>query len=221
MNNSISWFILPIVLPSLVSIIYICVRCKPDALRRCLPEYTKKYFLTTEEVESLRKLLLLNTFKEIHDIDKIIKQIPELSKTVNELLVDVKKLGESIENVQDAVHSHVTPDVKKNIFNEYKNVLKNHNDRLLSLQNKVEKYARDDWLVLPHDVSTPTERSSGANSFAGVDRSGFAASTVCARGEAVRTPSPCIELEALSRVKSTILLNNDIFESSTQTSVEK
>ena len=200
MNNSISWFILPIVLPSLVSIIYICMRCKPDALRRCLPEYAKKYFLTTEEVESIRKLLLLNTFKEIRDIDKIIKQIPELSKTVNELLVDVKKLGESIENVQDAVHSHVTPDDKKNIFNEYKNVLKNHNDRLLSLQNKVEKYARDDWLVLPHDVSTPK----------GV-----------ARGEAVRTPSPCIEIEALSRVKSTILLNNDIFESATQTSVEK
>ena len=70
-------------------------------------------------------------------------------------------------------------------------------------------------------LSTPTERSSGANSVAGVDRSGFAASTVCARGEAVRTPSPCIELEALSRVKSTILLNNDIFESATQTSVEK
>ena len=200
MNNSISWFILPIVLPSLVSIIYICMRCKPGALRRCLPEYTKKYFLTTEEVESIRKLLLLNTFKEIHDIDKIIKQIPELSKTVNELLVDVKKLGESIENVQDAVHSHVTPDDKKNIFNEYKNVLKNHNDRLLSLQNKVEKYARDDWLVLPHAASTPK----------GVDR-----------GEAVRTPSPCIEIEALSRVKSTILLNNDIFESATQTSVEK
>jgi len=120
-----------------------------ESLRKLL-----SYSISEEEVESLRKLLLLSAIKEIHDIDLIIKQIPKLSNSVNELLVDVKKLEESIENVQDAVHSHTTPDLKKTIFNDYKNALKNHNDRLLSLQNRVEKYTKDDWLMLPHDETS-------------------------------------------------------------------
>ena len=120
-----------------------------ESLRKLL-----SYSISEEEVESLRKLLLLSAIKEIHDIDLIIKQIPKLSNSVNELLVDVKKLEESIENVQDAVHSHTTPDLKKTIFDDYKNALKNHNDRLLSLQNRVEKYTKDDWLMLPQDETS-------------------------------------------------------------------
>lgn len=115
--------------------------------------------LTKEEIESVRKLIradqrsaLFGTFKEIHDIELIIKQIPKLAITVDDLLVDVKKLEESIENVQDAIHSHTSPDSKKTIFSEYKNVLKNHNERLLALQHRVEQYIRDDkdvWFMLP------------------------------------------------------------------------
>ncbi len=115
------------------------------------------YSISEEEVELLRELLLCKTFKEIHNIELLIKQVPKLSETVGELLVDVKKMEEDIENVQEKIHSHTAPDIRKNIFNEYKFILKNHNDRLLSLQHKVENYiarggedmVSTDWFMLP------------------------------------------------------------------------
>lgn len=139
--------------------------------------------LTKEEIDSIRKLIkasagadqrsaLFNTFKEIHDIELIIKQIPKLAITVDELLVDVKKLEENIENVQDAIHSHISPDSKKTIFSEYKNVLKNHNERLLALQHRVEQYIKDDqdvWFLFPAEnetISSGSGRTTKQTSFA-------------------------------------------------------
>ena len=186
-----------------------------ESLRKLL-----SYSISEEEVESLRKLLLLSAIKEIHDIDLIIKQIPKLSNSVNELLVDVKKLEESIENVQDAVHSHTTPDLKKTIFNDYKNALKNHNDRLLSLQNRVEKYTKDDWLMLPHDETSNADGEAAE----GISRR-CTPSPPIPNGKAVSTPTSVVRpqtpftsvdsvlsIEGLSGSKSDALINNGMFE---------
>ena len=168
----------------------------------------KEPALTREEVESLRKLLSYSVSgEEIESMRQLIR-VNKLSNTVNELIIDVKKLEESIENVQNAVHSHITPYIKKTIFNEYKNELKKHSDRLLTLQNEVAKPTAEDnlktantheeskmadspydWLILPNTVA----------------KSPYLAP---------RTPSPCLEVEALSKVRSDILLNSEILEDS-------
>jgi hypothetical protein len=186
-----------------------------ESLRKLL-----SYSISEEEVESLRKLLLLSAIKEIHDIDLIIKQIPKLSNSVNELLVDVKKLEESIENVQDAVHSHTTPDLKKTIFDDYKNALKNHNDRLLSLQNRVEKYTKDDWLMLPQDETSNVDGEADE----GTSRR-CTPSPPIPNGKAVSTPKGVVRpqtpftsvdsvlsIEGLSGSKSDALINNGMFD---------
>lgn len=94
--------------------------------------------------------------KDVELIRELIqKQETKMAEKLRELLKDVKKMEDDIDELQEKIHSQLAPNAKNAIFSEYKSNLKNHEDRLQSLQTKINSET-DLW----HLLNRPDSRKS-------------------------------------------------------------
>jgi uncharacterized membrane-anchored protein YhcB (DUF1043 family) len=96
------------------------------------------------------------TEKEIELIKEFLhKQESSMSKKLGEILKDFKKMEDDIDELQEKLHSQLAPTAKDAIFSEYKNNLKNHEDKLQKLQTRIDSET-DLWFLL----NRPESRTS-------------------------------------------------------------
>ena len=84
------------------------------------------------------------------------KQETVISKKLSEILREVKKMEDDIDELQEKIHSQLAPNAKDAMFSEYKNNLKNHEDRLHQLQSRIDSET-DLWFLLNRPDSRKSE----------------------------------------------------------------